>query len=94
MSDFVDLVLLIAKDFPHGYDVYNVGSGRSYSLEYVSMLFFRLLHKDLAIKYRNESRVSIIYDIVADTSKTNRHFHWKPNTNIEQGLGLIVESNK
>ena len=94
ISDFVDLVLLILKDFPHGYNVYNVGSGKSYSLEDVCILISRLLKRELVIRYSKGSRVRVINNIVADISKVCESFHWKPCTTIGQGLGITIKSNK
>jgi nucleoside-diphosphate-sugar epimerase len=94
IDDLVNLISLIAQKFPRGYNIYNVGSGKSYSLEYISSLIAPLLKKSLFIEYKDEAGAPVIYDIVADISKVSDTFHWTPFTKIKDGVELTVNSNQ
>lgn len=90
--DFVDLVSRIIGNFPNAYNTYNVGSGASYALEDVCLLISRFLHKSLVLGYKNSNK-GVIYEIVADISKLQNSFRWRPSTTLEEGIKLTINTN-
>lgn len=94
VSDFVDLVLRIIKDFPNGYNIYNVGSGIGYKLEEICLLISRLLSKRIVLEYETTHNKEIIYEIVADISKLQASFRWRPRIAVEEGIMLTINQKK
>lgn len=90
VSDFVDLIEKILQDFPKGYNFYNVGYGRSYSLNQVSDGLGRLLGKKIKIQF-SKSTIPEISDMRADITKVSKAFNWTPTIDMRKGLRLIVE---
>ncbi|HSA72519.1 MAG TPA: NAD-dependent epimerase/dehydratase family protein [Nitrososphaeraceae archaeon] len=90
VSDFVDLIEKILQDFPKGYNFYNVGYGRSYSLNQVSDSLARLLGKKIKIQI-SKSTIPEISDMRADITKVSKAFNWTPTIDMRKGLRLIVE---
>jgi nucleoside-diphosphate-sugar epimerase len=91
IDDFIKLIEIILNDFPSGYEVYNVGYGKSYLLSDVSLILAKLLKKTICIEYDNQMRPGDVTDMVADVSKISRRFNWKPTTSLEQGLIRTLE---
>ena len=78
------------KKFPSGYNLYNVGFGKSCTLTNVAEILAKLLNKKISVQYDNKMRPDDITDMVADISKVSREFNWKPSTSLEQGLEKTV----
>ena len=92
VTDFVDLIEKILQDFPKGYNFYNVGYGRSYSLNQVADGLARLLGKKIKIQFP-KSTIPDVSDMRADITKVSKAFDWKPTVDIRKGLQLIVEDS-
>jgi UDP-glucose 4-epimerase len=90
IEDFLNLLEAILQKFPQGYNVYNVGYGKSYTLTEVSQILARILNKKIFIQYSNDIRPGDVTDMVADVSKICSEFDWRPSTSLEQGLKLTV----
>ena len=92
VEDFVDLIERVLDKFPKGYNLYNVGSGESYTLRDVSSILARLLNKKITVKYDEKISPNDIKDMMADISKVSRKFNWKPSTDLENGLSKCIRS--
>lgn len=90
ISDFVNLVEIILGDFPAGYNVFNIGYGKSCTLEQVAKIIAGILDKKINISYDLKSRPNDIIDMAADISRVSRAFDWKPLIDIKKGLELTV----
>ena len=88
IDDFIDLILKI-KDYDFKYEVFNVGSGISYSFDEVIEIIEKNTLKKLNIKYENDDQ-SYIQDIIADNSKITKILNWKPKLTFEEGLQKIL----
>jgi UDP-glucose 4-epimerase len=91
VDDFSRLVENVLKKFPSGYNVYNVGYGKSYTLTEVSQILARLVNRKILIHYDNQTNPRDISEIVADRSKISSEFNWEPSTSIEKGLECTVK---
>ena len=88
IDDFVELIQKILVNFPKKYNIYNVGYGTSYDLREVVKKISQLMNREITIQF--ESVENEIQDIVADISKVSEVFKWKPKTNLDLGLQLIL----
>ncbi len=83
-----DLVLLIETiiNSEADSDVYNVGSGVSYSVLEIINIVGDILDKELIIKSRGISRPNEIMDCYANISKATSLFPWSPKYSLRSGL--------
>jgi nucleoside-diphosphate-sugar epimerase len=93
VDDLVDVVDRILSDFPKGYNVYNVGFGKSYSLERVIEIIEKILNINVDIEYDESIRPNDIVDMVADNSSLRNLFNWRPRIDIEAGLRLTLNDS-
>jgi UDP-glucose 4-epimerase len=94
ISDFIELLNSILNTFPSGYNIYNVGSGTSYTITEISRKIANLLNKKIRICYNGSIRKQDINEMVADITKTSKEFDWKPKIDIDQGLTLTIGKSK
>jgi nucleoside-diphosphate-sugar epimerase len=92
VTDFVNLIEKILQDFPKGYNIYNVGYGKSYSLNQVAEVLARLFGMKIEIEFSKVTRPDVS-DMVADIRKVSKEFNWKPTIDIKKGLQLIVQGS-
>jgi UDP-glucose 4-epimerase len=91
VEDFINLIKAVLDLFPRGYNLYNVGYGRNYTLKEVSHILAALLNKKITIEYDDKIRPSDVKEMVADISKVSKEFNWKPSTSLEEGLESTLE---
>ena len=94
ISDFIELLNKILNKFPSGFNIYNVGSGTSYSITEISRKIANLLNKEIRICYDGSIRKQDINEMVADITKTSKEFDWNPKIDIDQGLTLTIRKSK
>ncbi|WP_458747518.1 NAD-dependent epimerase/dehydratase family protein [Candidatus Nitrosocosmicus sp. T] len=91
VDDFVDLIQKILPNFPGGYNVYNVGYGKSYSLEEVLTVIECILNKKIAVEYDYSLRPNDIVEMVSNIDKVMKQFKWKPTIDIYEGIRLTID---
>ena len=84
VDDFVDVILKII-DYDSKFDIFNVGSGVSYSFRDIIKKIEDMTSKKINIEYKNDKE-SLIQDIKADILKLNNKINWKPKFSFEKGL--------
>jgi UDP-glucose 4-epimerase len=94
INDFIDLLNNILYKFPSGFNIYNVGSGSSYTITEISRKIGNLLNKKIRICYDESLRKQDINEMVADITKISKEFDWKPKIDIDQGLTLTIKKVK
>lgn len=95
IDDFVDLIVAILNNFPNGYNVYNVGFGKSYTLEKIANVLAHQMNKRIKINYEEAcpSPSPSRTNMQADIKKVSEAFCWKPRVTIEEGLKYTLEGN-
>ena len=84
IDDFVDIILKI-KDYNFKFEVFNVGSGKSYSFNEVIKKIEKSSFKKLNLQYE-ENKESFIGEITADISKLNNKIKWVSKISFDEGL--------
>jgi GDP-4-dehydro-6-deoxy-D-mannose reductase len=88
IDDFIDVILKMI-DFDCKLEIFNIGSGKSYSFEKIIQLFERKSGK--TIKRKNKvSKDNNISKIQADISKITKKTGWYPKYNFEEGVEKIL----
>ena len=92
IDDFIDVILKMI-DFDCKLEIFNIGSGKSYSFEKIIQLF----EKKSGKKIKRENKVSKdnnILKIQADISKITKKTGWHPKYNFEEGVEkILLEKN-
>ena len=89
VDDFVELILKTI-DYNSKLEIFNVGSGLSYSFEDIITKIEKISKNKLDIHYHTDK--NFIEDIVADISKIKSKLDWEPRIKIDDGLRKTFES--
>ena len=96
ISDVVNALIAASTSDIDGYNVYNVGSGKSYSAgEVADMLtdiYFEQTDKSTSIKYTCGKRKSEIADTIANIKKAKKDLQWTPQVDIKTGLSMTLRA--
>ena len=88
IDDFIEIILKI-KDYDFKFEIFNVGSGISYSFDEVIEIIEKNTSKKLKLEYKNDDQ-SYIQNITADNSKITKILDWKPELTFEEGLQKLL----
>ncbi len=92
ISDVIVSVLHAIEFNSKELEVFNLGTGKSYSVEEVVNYLTSNARVKPKLIYTNEYRQSEVLDTVADISKISAKFNWKPEVDLQQGLHAILNS--
>lgn len=85
IKDMTELLnTIINKNNAHG--IFNVGSGRSSSVEQIINTVKDVLNSDLNIISENITRKNEVMDCVADIKKIEKEFSWSPKYSLKDGI--------
>ena len=89
-----DLVLLIENILISNSTsgVFNVGFGKSYSIEEIVKIISKLIQKDCKIQSLNKYRNNEILDLYSNIEKVYKHFNWSPSYSLEDGLNDYLKT--
>ena len=91
LEDLVDAIIKVI-DTPLDFDIFNIGSGVSYSVEELINIIQNIIGTDLKVEITSETRNSEIMDTQADIIKAWNILGWKPKYSLEVGLNKIISS--
>lgn len=84
-------MLMIGKDFE--YEIYNVGTGVSYSFNDVIVLLNDALHTDIKPAYIEMPMNNYVPHTLADITKI-RNMGYRPKYTLEQGIDKLIRESK
>ena len=87
IDDFVDVVLTI-KNYDFKFEIFNVGSGISYSFNEIIKKIEKITSKKIKLHYETNQE-NFIADIKADITKIYEKINWKPKMGFDEGLQKI-----
>lgn len=86
-DDAIAAIKLVLKKM-HGFNTYNVGYGKSYSILEICKMLSKITSKKIKINSsKNKIRKNEVNNVVADISKIKK-LGWKPTIEIKKGLEL------
>ena len=90
VEDVVNALVLAAEN-NKGYNVYNVGSGKNYSLNELMEKLNGLLGTSIKAKYIEMPIKNYVMETLADTTKAQEKIGFKASINLDEGLEKIKE---
>lgn len=91
IDDFVDLILKI-KDYNSKFEIFNVGTGISFSFDEIIEKIEKITSKKINREYLKDEKI-FIKDIRADISKIKKQLNWEPKFEFENGLKIIIDTS-
>lgn len=92
IDDFIRAI--VASLNSDQFDIFNLGSGYSLSVEEVIRTILNAAGIDKAYSARNEPREHEIWDVYADISKIKRQLGWEPATSFQEGIKFCIDDFK
>ena len=90
IDDIIDAVEIISRK-SRGMQIFNVGTGHSYSILKICEILQKIAKRKIPIKSQSKySRKNDIHEIVSDSSKLKK-LGWKPKIDINKGLKLTYD---
>lgn len=86
-TDVVDALIRAADN--KGFDVFNVGFGKNYSLNELMVKLNHLLGTDIEAEYIEMPVKNYVMETLADTSKAEKKLGFKAKIDLDAGLKLI-----
>ena len=94
IDDVVDAYLAAARNSA-GFQIFNIGSGVSYSVAEVVETILRVSDRKIESRYENVERQNEIPETLADIRLARERLDWSPSTSLEDGLRkLLTEEGK
>ncbi len=87
VTDVVDALIRAADN--KGFDVFNVGTGKNYSLNELVEKLNGILGTSIEPKYIDMPVKNYVMETLADTSKAEEKLGFKPKVGLDEGLKLI-----
>jgi len=95
ISDIISGLIKIINSKKKGLQIYNIGSGKSTSIEDLVKICLNVSNKNLKlISSKENERKNEIFDIRADISKMKSEFDWKPRISLKRGLEITHNAFK
>lgn len=91
ISDVINALLKV-ENLNEKFNIFNIGYGKSYSVQEIVNKIVELYGKPVKIEYTGERRKNEITDTVANFKKAEEKLGWKPIINIEVGLQYMLNS--
>ena len=89
IDDVITGLVNIVNSKKKGYDIYNIGTGKSTSIKDLANLVLNIANKKMCvISKKSKIRENDVLDIYADISKMKSHFNWKPKVSLKKGLEI------
>jgi len=88
--DVVAAVEKVIKLQPTGYLVFNIGSGKSYSINELTEQISKAVSKDLIINFANIYRKGEVLETVANINKAKNILFWEPKIDLKVGLTQMI----
>lgn len=85
IDDVVSSIIL-AMGTTRKYDVFNIGSGTSHSVEELIGIIKKVTKSNAKVISKEVYRQNEVMDVVADTRRAREKMGWAPNYTLEQGL--------
>ncbi len=92
INDIISAVIKALDYEPEGSDVFNLASGKSFSVEEIVNITKEIVGDNIKVNYLNEHRLNEVLDTVANIDKASKLLKWRPQVRILEGLEMIIKT--
>lgn len=75
-------------------DVFNIGSGKLTSIQYIVDVIFNCFNITRQLKKTNPKQTDSLSSFYADISKLKKEINWQPQISIDEGLKKTLQTDK
>jgi UDP-glucose 4-epimerase len=91
VRDVVEAFISLLSDFRGELDIFNIGSGKEYSIREIIEICGRIIGKEIRVKsVKSRKRRSDRMHLLANIEKITQETSWKPKVSIEDGLRELL----
>lgn len=91
ISDVIS-ALMIAGDNNCNFEIFNLGYGKSYSVEEIVEKIIKIYKYPIEVHFRDKRRRNEVFNTIANIDKIKKKLNWKPLIDINEGLYQIVNN--
>lgn len=88
IDDLIDTFERVVSQKVTGFNVFNIGSGISYSVAELVNMVVREFNPAAQVEFSGKVRKNEVMDTVADITKAGDYLNWSPKISLEEGLRL------
>jgi len=92
IDDVVNAIISATEYVSDGFDILNVGTGKSVSVREVSELIRTISGSSVEIRFMDQIRQGEVLDTVADISRIKSVLNWEVEVSLEEGLKKTLDS--
>tara|TARA_X000000950_G_scaffold284241_1_gene386930 strand:- start:165 stop:1103 length:939 start_codon:yes stop_codon:yes gene_type:complete len=90
IDDLIDAIKILIRKQKIKYEILNIGSNKSFSINYVVNKIINIHNKKLFVKHNLEAP-NIKVNISVDSSKIKSKYKWYPKTSLEKGIRKTLQ---
>jgi nucleoside-diphosphate-sugar epimerase len=90
IDDVISAIVAATKYVSNGFDIFNVGSGKSVSISQLAEIIRTLSGTKAEIRFMEQIRQGEILDTVADISRIKSVLNWNTEVSLENGIRKIL----
>ena len=90
IDDLIDMIEKVINNQKTGYELYNCGSGKAYSIKELADTIMMVNNKELKLEY-DITKPNIPTVVILDYQKAKDELGWEPKTSIEDGLKITSD---
>jgi len=95
VDDFVNAIRIIIDKGFIGYNIFNIGTGKSYSISDIMNIIITENKNKIFVKYSEIERKGEVLETIANINKFCNHFGWSPKIEFKDGLkNMLIELNE
>jgi UDP-glucose 4-epimerase len=91
VADMVDAYLKAAEISSSGFEIFNIGYGKSHAVSEVVDMILELSGKKVPVNYTGERRDGEVMEVVADITKAKEKLDWEPEIDLKAGIKRILD---
>jgi nucleoside-diphosphate-sugar epimerase len=95
VEDMVEAYIHCLEPSLKKYRVFNIGTGKSYSVDDIVKIIVKESKRNPSIKFSDSDRKNEVMDLIYDINHANKNLNWTPRFSIEEGIrAILINYNK
>lgn len=92
IDDVIEAYLNICKYTRLDFAIFNIGMGKSFSVQEVASTVVEVLGKNIEVEFTHERRVNEIDEIRSEITKARTLMNWQPQIDLKMGIQKVLNS--